>query len=96
MKNSEIPRNIIGPTLRRLRNQRGWTQKKLAEMLQLRGWSASRETVARLEAQLRWVSDFELWFLADTLGVGTSELYPQYGCRKLVQQFIDQFEYSPG
>jgi hypothetical protein len=37
----------------------------------------SRETLAKIEAQIRWVSDFELVCLANALGVPPETLLPQ-------------------
>ncbi len=34
--------NIIGPEIRRIRKQRGWSQSKLALHLQSVGWNISR------------------------------------------------------
>lgn len=65
---------MIGRHLRRLRNDRGLTQPQLAALLQRAGWDISRDTVARIEDQRRWISDFELVFLADVLKVPILEL----------------------
>ncbi len=48
----------------------------LATKLQLRGWSISRISLAKLELQTRRVSDCELLFLARTLGVRVENLFP--------------------
>lgn len=70
------PRNVIGPQIRKLRNQRGWTQEILAQKLQLAGWDVSRTSVAKLESQLRWVSDCELLFLKKVFAANLSDLFP--------------------
>ena len=64
-----LPRNIAGPQVRRLRSQQGFTQQELAEKCQRMGWDVSRDTLAKVEAQTRWLSDFELAFLAEALHV---------------------------
>lgn len=38
------------------------------------GWDISRDIVARIEGQTRWVGDFELVKLADVLGVPATDL----------------------
>jgi 4-hydroxy-L-threonine phosphate dehydrogenase PdxA len=43
------------------------------------GWDLSRETLAKIEAQFRWVSDFELMCLALALKVEVTELLPAQG-----------------
>ena len=92
MKKPEVPRNIIGPGLRRIRDQKGFTQPKLAEKLQRRGWDVSRETLAKIESQLRWISDFELHFLATALDVQMTDFFPQQKRKEKVLEFIARLE----
>ncbi len=40
------------------------------------GWDLSRETLAKIESQLRWISDFELVCLALALRAEPMELLP--------------------
>ena len=70
------PLNLIGPAVRKFRNQKNWTQEALAARLQVEGWDVSRESVAKLEAQFRRAPDCELLFLAKVLGVEVMELFP--------------------
>lgn len=69
-------RNLVGPRVREIRCQRKLTQPMLAARCGRWGWDLSRETLAKIEAQFRWVSDFELLCLAMSLGVEISELLP--------------------
>jgi transcriptional regulator with XRE-family HTH domain len=69
------PRNMVGPQLRRIRNERALSQPALAELLQRAGWDISRDTVAKIEDQRRWVSDFEVAFLAEVLEVPIPRLF---------------------
>lgn len=71
------PKNIVGPQVMQLRNERGWSQEKFASVCQLRGWDISRGVVARIEGGVRWVADFELLELATAFKVPVPELYPQ-------------------
>ena len=64
IKNETAQLNVVGPEVRKLREQRGWTQGELAAKLQLLGWDTSRESVTRLETQDRRVPDLELYVLA--------------------------------
>ena len=66
--------NMIGPTLRSLREAEGLTQAELAGRLQLAGWDISRETLAKVESQVRCVTDRELVRFAEALEVNLSEL----------------------
>jgi transcriptional regulator with XRE-family HTH domain len=82
--------NVVGPQVRKVRQQKGWTQNDLAVKLQLFGWDTSRESVTSLENQQRRVPDLELFILARVLrtkmdnffprsiGGKLKELYPQY------------------
>jgi transcriptional regulator with XRE-family HTH domain len=70
--------NLVGPQVRKWRAKKGWTQEKLAQKLQLLGWSISRHSVAKLELGLRRVPDCEVVFLAKVLGTGTNDLFPKH------------------
>jgi transcriptional regulator with XRE-family HTH domain len=70
------PRNLVGPQVRALRDKRGMTQPDLVARCQLIGWPISREILAKIEAQIRWVADFELIALGKALNVEIDELYP--------------------
>jgi len=69
--------NIVGPQVRKIRLQRGWTQNDFAVKLQLFGWDTSRESVTRLENQSRRVPDLELFVVAKILGVKADDLFPR-------------------
>ena len=69
------PLNIVGP-VRRLRCERSLSQPALAAKCQLLGWDVSRDTIAKIEGQTRWVGDGELVFLARSLGVALEALFP--------------------
>ncbi|HWL51404.1 MAG TPA: helix-turn-helix transcriptional regulator [Chthoniobacteraceae bacterium] len=60
----------------RIRNQLGWSQAQLAAKCQLAGWDVSRDIIARIELQIRWVGDFELAALSDVLKTPIDELFP--------------------
>ena len=66
--------NIIGGNLRRVRKQRGLTQADLVARCQLIGWQLSRETLAKIEAELRRVNDAEVAMLARALGEEVEQL----------------------
>src|SRR6266481_3253420 len=68
--------NVVGPHIRKLRDNKGWSQAALARRLQLLGWSVSRHSIAKLELQIRRVSDCELMYFAKVLGVTPSGLLP--------------------
>lgn len=70
-------KNIVGPSVARIRDQLGWSQSKLAAKCQLAGWNISRGIVAAIEGRVRWVGDFELVMLAHVLKVDVRDLLPR-------------------
>lgn len=69
-------RNLVGPEIKKLRQQLGWTQDKLAKDLRREGFNVSRSAVAKIECQLIWVGDFELLYFVRVLGVRLEHLFP--------------------
>ena len=69
--------NVAGPIIRKLRSDKDWSQVKLAEKCQLAGWDISRDTIANIEGQRRWVADHELIILAEVFGVEIRHLLPE-------------------
>jgi transcriptional regulator with XRE-family HTH domain len=72
----ERPRNLIAPQLRRIRNERGMSQAKLAALCQRKGWDVSRDIIKHIESRTRWVSDVELVMLGSCLGISVEKLLP--------------------
>ena len=71
-------RNIIGPKVSWHRNRLGWSQDMLAAKLQILGMQRiSRAKVSKIEAQIIWVSDGDLYYLAEVLNVSVDDLYPE-------------------
>lgn len=68
------PKNVIGPTVRKLRYGIGLSQSELAAKAQRLGWDVSRDVIAKVENQSRWVGDFELILLARALGTTIEDL----------------------
>jgi transcriptional regulator with XRE-family HTH domain len=69
--------NLVGQRIRTIRMERHWTQNRLAKELQHAGLNKSRVAVARIEAQMVHVYDFQLVFIAKVLGVAPLELFPK-------------------
>ncbi|MEJ2407555.1 MAG: helix-turn-helix transcriptional regulator [Candidatus Thiodiazotropha sp.] len=67
--------NVIGPQVRYLREQNNMTQEQLTAQCNLLGWNISRGTLAKIEAQVRRVTDDEVELLAKALKVDISDLY---------------------
>ncbi len=66
--------NICGPTLRKIRTSMGLSQAELAARCQRAAWDVSRDIIARIEGQRRWVGDVELVHLAEVLQVDVRDL----------------------
>jgi transcriptional regulator with XRE-family HTH domain len=66
--------NIVGPIVRELREKKGLTQAQLIAKLNIAGWDLSRGTFAKIEAQVRCVTDYEMPVLATALGLTGPEL----------------------
>lgn len=67
--------NIVGKRVGQLRKSLGWNQEQLAAKCGVLGWDISRGTLAKIEAQVRKVTDTELVLLAKALKVSVSELF---------------------
>ena len=67
--------NQIGPQVRRLRESQHLTQEELVARCNLQGWNISRGTLAKIEAQVRRITDIEVALLAEALRVSVGELY---------------------
>ena len=67
--------NEIGPQVRRLREAQNLTQEELAAQCHLIGWDISRGTLAKIESQVRRITDDEVPLLAKALKVELSALY---------------------
>jgi transcriptional regulator with XRE-family HTH domain len=76
-------KNAVGSVIRKLRNERGWTQEELAAKLQLKGWDCTRSWLAKIEAQQVYVKDFELLYFCAAFGVDLDELYSTLSISKL-------------
>lgn len=68
--------NIIGPQVRRLRNEKALTQEQLAARFQVLGLEISRAGLSKIEAGLRCVADTEIPYIAEALKVDITLLFP--------------------
>ena len=72
-KTTEGKNNLYGQKIRALRLEKHWSQRQLAERLQLLGIDLDKNAIQRLEVGLRFVTDIELFAFARTFEV-TSDL----------------------
>ncbi len=69
--------NQIGPTIKALREKKGWTQEQLVAHCHLLGWDISRGTLAKIEARVRRITDIEVALMARALNVSVKQLFDQ-------------------
>jgi len=67
--------NLVGPQVRNIRELQGLTQEELVTRCNLLDWGISRGTLAKIESQVRRVTDEEVALLAKVLKVDINELY---------------------
>ena len=67
--------NIVGPKVKDIRASKRMTQEALAARCNINKWDISRSTLAKIEAQVRRVTDSEVAVLAEALKVDIRELY---------------------
>ncbi|MBA6253136.1 helix-turn-helix domain-containing protein [Colwellia sp. MB3u-55] len=70
--------NIIGKNVRVIRERKELTQEQFAAKCNLINWEISRGTVAKIESNVRRITDIEVNNLALALDVEVSELFLDY------------------
>ncbi len=68
-------RNMIGDRVRQLRMERGLSQQKLSDRLEVLAIYICRGSISRIEDRQRTVTDIELYGLAQVLGVSIEALF---------------------
>jgi ribosome-binding protein aMBF1 (putative translation factor) len=69
--------NLVGPVIRKIRYQSGLTQAMLTARCNRSGWDIGENTIAKIEAQIRCVTDREIVFLAKALGVKVQDFFSE-------------------
>jgi transcriptional regulator with XRE-family HTH domain len=72
-----ITRNIVGPQVRRFRENAGLTQEDLAARCSVQGFTISSSTVSHIENGIRGISDLEMVLLSEALRVDIRALIPK-------------------
>ncbi len=70
--------NIIGKNVRTIRENKGWTQEQLAAKCNLIDWEISRSTLAKIESNVRGVTDIEVSYFSLVLDVEIAILFSGY------------------
>ena len=69
--------NTIGPKIRYFREENNWTQDELAAHCHLVGWEISRGTIAKIESQVRRITDNEVELIAKVLNISVQQLFDE-------------------
>ena len=69
-----MKQNISGETIQRLRKQRGWSQKALAERMCEKGRNTTARNVSAMERGIHKVYDIDLLVLTEIFHVTVQEL----------------------
>ncbi len=77
MSDRTLSRNVIGPVVAKLRNQKGWTQETMVAKCNVAGFDITRTTLSQIEARTRTVTDLEFLWLAKVLKVEPRALAPE-------------------
>ena len=85
-------KNNVGPQVRRLRYDRGWSQSVFAAKLQIAGFDIDRSGVSKIEARMVFVDDRTLMYLADVLKVELPALFPKRESGHRVHDFLERLE----
>lgn len=67
--------NLIGPKIRQIRESKNLTQEQFSAHCNLLGWDISRGTLAKIESQVRRITDIEIPLLAKALQVKEQDLF---------------------
>lgn len=76
-------KNLIGPRVREVRTDKGWTQAEFAAKLGERGWHCSEDYIARIEAGEEPISDAQFLMLGIILEVDHVDLFPPHLAKEL-------------
>ena len=69
--------NLIGNNLKKLRQERGWSQQLLSDKLETVAVYICRGSISRIEDKQRTVTDIELYGLSQVFQVPVSYFFPE-------------------
>ena len=72
---NDMPVNITGSQIKKLRTKAGLSQRQLSEKLELEAVYTCRGSISRIENGQRAVTDIELMAIAKVLGVTVDKLF---------------------
>ena len=72
---NDMPVNVTGAQIKKLRIKAGLSQRQLSEKLELEAVYTCRGSISRIENGQRAVTDIELLAIAKVLGVAVDKLF---------------------
>ena len=69
--------NLIGPKIKKVREQKGLSQKELSEKMELMAVYTCRGSLSRIENGKRAVTDLEISAICKILGITPNELFDE-------------------
>ena len=73
-KSTDNRNNVCGKQVELCRKKMGYSQRHLADMLQLAGLDIDKNAIQRIEAGKRFVTDIELIYLSNVLHLSYNQL----------------------
>ncbi len=67
--------NVVGIIIAEKRKKMKLSQRKLADKLQLIGLDVDKNAIQRMESGQRFITDIELVYISEALGVTVAELF---------------------
>lgn len=77
-KTKDGKNNLCGAVVAKRRMDLGYSQRELADQLQLIGLDVDKNAIQRIEAGKRFITDIELVYLAEALKLSILELFNGY------------------
>lgn len=74
-KNLNGVQNIVGPNIQKYREQKGISQRELANKVALLGVTLYNSDISRIENQTLFIRDFEQKAICSVLGISTAQLF---------------------
>ena len=68
--------NVLGPTIAKLRYQRGWRQDDLVARMQIKGYDITRDILANIETRRSPVNDHLIVGFCHVFAVCVQDLFP--------------------
>ncbi|MBH0093438.1 helix-turn-helix domain-containing protein [Pseudoalteromonas sp. SCQQ13] len=69
--------NIVGKNIKQIRESKSWTQEVLVAKCQIKQWEITRSTLAKIESNVRRVTDIEVKRFAQIFDVSIDELFSE-------------------